>query len=108
MAAVLTPELALGYVRELSADVRAGVVLGAGGALLAGPEALAGPARALLAAAPDAAEVEVATARGIVFAVRDAAHAVVVACGRHAVAGLAIHDLRVALRGLAAPVGERP
>src|SRR3954451_21263481 len=77
MPPALTPELALDYLRELSADVRAGVVLAADGRRLAGPELLAGPARALPGALPDAEEVEVATADGIVFAARSDEHAVV-------------------------------
>jgi hypothetical protein len=101
MAPALTPALALDYLRALSADVRAGVVLDAGGALLAGPPELAGPARDLMAAAGDAADVHVATAGGAVFAARDERHAVVVACGRHALPSLAGHDLRVALDDLA-------
>ncbi len=47
MTPALAPELAAAYVHELSADVRAVVVLGKDGAHLAGPEALAAPARAL-------------------------------------------------------------
>ena len=39
-APTLTPQLALDYLRELSADIRAGVVLDSKGALLAGPEAM--------------------------------------------------------------------
>src|SRR3954469_21401385 len=77
MPPALTPELALDYLRELSADVRAGVVLAADGRRLARPEPLAGPARALLTALPDADEVEVATVDGIVFAARSDEHAVV-------------------------------
>ena len=41
MPPALTPALAVDYVRELSADVRAVVVLGADGELAAGPEPLA-------------------------------------------------------------------
>ena len=46
-APTLTPQLALDYLRELSADIRAGVVLDPEGALLAGPDNLAEPARDL-------------------------------------------------------------
>src|ERR1700741_4048707 len=52
MTASLTPSLALAYLRELSADIRAAIVLDAAGNPLAGPEPLAAPPRALLAAAP--------------------------------------------------------
>ena len=37
----LTPALALDYLRELSADIRSGVVLAPEGELLAGPDELA-------------------------------------------------------------------
>jgi hypothetical protein len=96
----LTPALALEYVRELSADVRAGVVLAPDGALLAGPDELAAPARALLAAAGDAAEVEAVGPAGVVCAVRSDAHAVVAVCGRFALPGVVRRDLRVALSEL--------
>ena len=100
MAAVLTPALALDYLRELSADIRAGVVLDADGELLAGPAPLAAPARALLDAAPAAAELQVATAGGAVFAARDGRHAIVVTCGRFALPAILRHDLRVVLAEL--------
>jgi hypothetical protein len=45
----LEPELAVAYVHELSADVQAVVILDAAGNRLAGPEALAAPARTLAA-----------------------------------------------------------
>jgi hypothetical protein len=101
MAPALTPELALDYLRELSADVRAGAVLSADGRWLAGPEELAGPARRLLAAAPDADEIEVATGDGIVFAARSARHALVLVCGRLALPSLHRYDLRLVLADLA-------
>src|SRR5690242_303912 len=43
----LTPDLALAYVKELSADYRSGAILTAEGAFLAGDEALARAARAI-------------------------------------------------------------
>jgi len=100
MTAALTPPLALDYVRELSADVLAGVVLDAEGALLAGPAALAEPARALLAAAPAATELEGATPAGAAFAARDGKHAIVVVTGRFALSRVTRHDLRTALSAL--------
>jgi hypothetical protein len=106
-APALTPTLALGYLRELSADVRAGVVLDPGGALLAGPEAMAGPARDLLAGAGDAREVQVATAAGVVFAGRSDRHSVVVVCGRFALPSLIRYDLKLVLADLAG-TDERP
>jgi hypothetical protein len=106
----LTPALALDYVRELSADVRDGIVLGARGDVLAGPAHLAAAAQALLAAAGDAAEVEAATPDGVICAVRGAGCAAVVVCGRFALAGVVRQDLRVALGAVedAPPAAVRP
>jgi hypothetical protein len=109
MTTALTPELALAYVRELSADVLGGVVLDAAGALLAGEPALVEPARALLALAPDAPEIHGATPAGGVFAARDGERAIVVATGRFALARVTRHDLRTALAALGgggAPTGS--
>ena len=101
MTPALTPALALEYLHELSADIEAGVVLGADGTLLAGADELAGPARDLIAAADDATDVHVTTADGAVFAARDDRHAIVVACGRFALPSLARYDLRMVLADLA-------
>lgn len=101
----LTPALALDYVRELSADVRAGVVLDAGGALLAGPDELAAAASAVLEAGGDAAELEAATADGVVCAARSAGHAMVAVCGRFAIPAVVRGDMRAAL---AAVEGRAP
>src|SRR5215210_1531201 len=96
-----SPAQALDYLRTLSADIREAAVLGADGGLLAGPPALAEPARALLAAAPEADDVEVATPLGSVFAARSDAHAVVLVCGRFALPALVRFDLRMVLGDLA-------
>jgi hypothetical protein len=109
MPPALTPALALEYVRELSADVRAAVVLDAAGTLLAGPAELAAPARALLDAAGDASEVEDGSADGVVCAVRTTAHAAVAVCGRFAIGGVVRQDLRTALAALEGrPAGTGP
>ena len=100
-APTLTPALALDYLRELSADIRTGVVLDPGGTLLAGPEHLSEAARDLLAGAPEAEEVHVSTADGAVFAARSERHALVVVCGRLALPSLIRYDLRVVLADLA-------
>jgi hypothetical protein len=100
MPPALTPALALDYVHELSADVRAGIVLDAAGELLAGPPALAGPARELLSAGGEAAELEAATVDGVVCAVSTGSHAAVAVCGRFAIAGVVRQDLRTALAAL--------
>ena len=103
----LTPELAVGYLRELSTDIRAAVVLTPSGQPVAGPPELAAAAARLLAAAPDAAEIEVAVAGGAVHAARGERHAVVAVCGRYALPALIRYDLKVVLGELAAgPGGE--
>ena len=101
MTPALTPDLAVGYLRELSADIRAAAVLSPAGEPIAGAPELAGAARELLAAAPDAAEIEVATAGGAVYAARDEQHAVVAVCGRFALPALVRYDLKVVLAELA-------
>ena len=77
------------------------VVLAADGRCSPDRAELAEPARALLAAAPDAADVEVSTAQGSVFAARSDAHAVVLVCGRFALPALVRFDLRMVLGDLA-------
>jgi hypothetical protein len=101
MTDALTPDLALEYLRTLSADIEEAAVLAADGSLLAGPDALAEPARALLAAAPEADDLEVATAKGSVFAARGDRHAVVLVTGRYALPALVRFDLRMVLADLA-------
>jgi hypothetical protein len=105
-APTLTPPLALDYLRELSADIRSGVVLDPQGALLAGPDHLAEAARDLLVAAGEAEEVHVSVADGAVFAARSDRYALVVVCGRFALPSLIRYDLRLVLADLAG--GERP
>jgi hypothetical protein len=100
MTPALTPVRALDYLRELSADIREGAVLTAGGELLAGPDVLAAPARELLAAAGDAPDVHVTTGGGAVFLARDDRHVIVLACGRLALPSLARYDLRMVLADL--------
>jgi CTP:molybdopterin cytidylyltransferase MocA len=90
---LLSPDLALAYLGELSTDIRAGVVLSAAGERLAGSEALAGSARDLLAAS-DAPLIEVETARGTVVAARSATHALAVVAGRQALPALVRFDVR--------------
>jgi hypothetical protein len=98
MTAAFTPDLALAYLRELSADIRASVLLDARGERLAGPEALVAPARALLRDAP--AELEARTDAGAVFAARDGDRQLVAVTGPFALPGLTRHDLRTVLRAL--------
>jgi hypothetical protein len=106
MPPALTPDLALSYVRELSADVRAVVALGPSGEPLAGDPVVAAAARALLDAAPAAAELEVVTPAGVACAVRGGRHALVAACGPLALPGVVRQDLRAAVGAL--EPGVRP
>jgi hypothetical protein len=105
MTAALTPPLALAYLHELSADIRAAIVLDAAGNRLAGPDALAAPARALLAEAP---LIGARTARGGAFGARDGRHGVVVATGPLALPGLVLHDLQRVLAALGGGAPETP
>jgi hypothetical protein len=105
-APTLTPPLALDYLRELSADIRSGVVLDPEGTLLAGPKELGEAARDLMQAAGDAEEIHVSTADGGVFAARNKDHALVVVCGRLALPSLIRYDLRLVLADLSGE--ERP
>lgn len=104
MTPALTPAHALAYLRELSADLRGGVVLSSAGVHLAGDATLLTPARALLAAAGGAAEAEGRTRRGAAFVARSGDVVVVIASGPQTIAGLARHDLRLVLGDLGAPV----
>lgn len=121
MTAILTPALALRYLRQLSTDVRAAIVLGADGAALAGDAALAEPAGRLLALLPaTACELVVrvsegGSARGSVLLGRsgtgEGALALVLAVGPHALLDLLSHDAEAvlaALVGEAAEPGARP
>ncbi len=104
MTPALTPDLAVAYVRELSADVRAVVVLDAAGSRLAGPEALAAPARAFLDAAPGRSDVAARVSGGLVLAARGAGHAIVVAAGPLSLTGPSALDARSAVDALSGAV----
>jgi len=103
MTPALTPALALGYLRELSADVRAAAVLDADGRRLAGPEALARPAAAAVAALDPGEAAQALLPDGAVLARRGTAHAIVLACGPQVLAELAHTDLRLVLGDLEGP-----
>jgi hypothetical protein len=100
MTAALTPDLAVSYVRELSADVTAVIVLAAGGSHLAGPPRAADAARALLAAAPAAADVAARTDRGLVVAARGVAHTVIAVAGPLGLIGPTALDARAAVEAM--------
>ena len=97
MERLLTADLALAYLRELSTDMLAGIVIG-GGRRLAGPQALEAPARALLEAARGSEDLALRTGAGWVFAARSPAAALVVVFGPHTLAGLVHHDVCDVLR----------
>jgi hypothetical protein len=97
MTSALSPPAALERLSEMSPHVREAIVLDGRGRRVAGAAALAEPTRALLKAAPEAAEVEVASGRGTVYAARSPRHAIVVVSGRGALPALMLYDLRMLL-----------
>ncbi len=96
----LPPDIALAYVKELSADYRTGAILAADHTLLAGDEQLATLARTLLENPAQALEGE--TDNGKVFAERSNTHAIVVTTGPFSLSRVVRHDLRQALAGMGA------
>jgi hypothetical protein len=105
MTTSLTPEIALAYVRELSTDFRAGIVLNGALEPLAGDEGLAGPARDLWQAHPQAGELHADR----VFAARTSTHVIMVVVGSHALSRVVRRDIRTALSGLGSESAqERP
>lgn len=104
MTAALTPALALAYLRELSLDVRAAVVLDPEGAVLAGDEALAARARAALTFADPAA-----TADGKLLLARTPdGGAIALLAGDFALVPLLEHDLAQAAAVLATVSADLP
>jgi hypothetical protein len=87
LASPLTPNAALGWLRSLSIDITAAVVLDATGAVLAGDAALAGEGAAT-GAQP-----------GLISA-RSERHAIVVHIGPRALERLVRADLQAALEAL--------
>lgn len=110
----LTPALALDYLDELSTDIRGALLLDADRRVAAAwrgdterAERLREPLIDLLeradAASGDsapAAQVEVTTARGAVFCVRDDRFTLAVVTGRFALPSLVFYDLRHVLQDL--------
>jgi hypothetical protein len=108
---VLTPDLALDYLGELSTDIRAAVIVDSDGGLAAVTggddergEKMRTLAIELLAAAAEAGEgvdqVEAVTGDGSVFAVRGDSWTVAVVAGRQPLASLMFYDLRNVVRDL--------
>ena len=108
---VLTPDLALDYLGELSTDIQAAVVLDSRGKLAAVTggdeergEQMCQLATELLDTAAEAGEgidqVEAVTTEGSVFAVRGSSWTVAVVAGRQPLASLMFYDLRNVVRDL--------
>ncbi len=102
MEPAVTPELALRYLRELSADLVAAAVLGAGGERLAGSRALARAAVELLARAHGAPLAEGRVEGHLVVLARSREHAVVAIHTPWALPSLVRHDVVTVLGDLAA------
>jgi predicted regulator of Ras-like GTPase activity (Roadblock/LC7/MglB family) len=107
-------EAALGFLAEMSPDLRGAAILNAEGDVLAAdgdPERWGEDAAALFSVA-DAADgepveqVHVATQQGEVFALRHEGLAAIVVTDRFALASLMFFDIRSTLRDLAAALPE--
>lgn len=94
----MSPERALDRLLAMAVDARDGVVLGADGRRLAGSRVLSAPVRDLFAAAGDAAEVEVATGKGTVYAARSGRRTVAVVAARSALPAAMRYDVHMTLR----------
>jgi len=104
MTAPLTPPLALAYLRELSVDVRAAVVLDPRGRTLAGEDRIAAPARELLAAGVGQRAAE----GGVLLAAPTAdGGAIAVLAGELALVPLLEHDLAATAMALETASAER-
>jgi len=97
MTGALSPELAVAYVRELSADVRAAVVLDADGVRVAGSSELEAPARALAERLDNGA---VRVAEGLAVVARTARYTLVAVAGPLALAGPTQLDAAAAVAAL--------
>jgi hypothetical protein len=103
-------EGALGYLAEMSLDLRGAAILGARGTVLAAsdhPERWREDAAALFEVADRASgepveQIHVGTEQGEVFALRHAGLAAIAVTERFALASLTFFDLRALLRDLAA------
>ncbi len=106
----LTPERALSQLGELSAEIRASILLDSSGAVAACSDDSLGarlrkPVLELLERADEAAEeppsqVEVSMAGGAVFAAREEGWTLAVVASRRTLSSLMFYDMRSVLRGL--------
>lgn len=104
MTPPLTPALALAYLRELSLDVRAAVVLDPAGAPVAGDAALAERARALLPAVGAGARRD----RDLLAARAPDGGAIAAIAGDFALLPLLEHDLERVAQALATTRSDLP
>jgi hypothetical protein len=104
MTAPLTPQLALAYLRELSVDVRAAVVLDPEGSAVAGDTAIASRARDAI---PGDAAV-VSAAGGLLVARTPDGGAIAVLAGDFALVPLLEHDLATVAQTLPTTLAELP
>ncbi len=95
MTSALEPDLAAAYVRELSNDVTAVLVLGPDGNHLAGPEAMVEPAQALLATLEEPAAT-LTTDAGTVWIARGPEQTLVATAGPSPITGPTALDLAAA------------
>jgi predicted regulator of Ras-like GTPase activity (Roadblock/LC7/MglB family) len=112
---------ALADLTEISSQIEAALVLDGDGATVASTldetrsRELAAAAQDLLAAARQAsgaerelAQLEVSTAAGSVFLVRDGAHTIAATTGPEPTVGLVFYDLKSSLRSIAGEEKPRP
>ena len=108
MSRALTPALALDYVRELSADVRAAIVLDGAGRLLAGPPRLADAGARAARRRRRRLRARGGERRGVVCAVRSQDHAAVAVCGGFAIGGVGATGPARRGRGARGPLAREP
>jgi predicted regulator of Ras-like GTPase activity (Roadblock/LC7/MglB family) len=95
---------ALADLTEISSQIRAAALVGSDGETIAGSESLARAARELIEAAGEVrsdgtvSQVEVATAAGSLFVVREGERLVAATTDPEPTVGLVFYDLRAALR----------
>ena len=105
MTAALTPALALAYLRELSLDMRAAVVLDPAGTVLAGDAGISGRVRSLMATAGS----EAVLADGdLLLARAPDGGAIALLAGDFALVPLLEHDLAATAAALVTAVPDRP
>jgi hypothetical protein len=101
MEGTLTPALALDYLRELSTDMRAGILLDGAGSRLAGSPDMAAGARTLVAACGGARAAEVRAPAGFACLTLSPGYALVVLAGPFALPELLFHDMTTVMELLA-------